>query len=58
LKGDEIVITFKKEEGKRMDDVIGWDLNLFSLDGFSPRYGWIKAYLSHLYHIHRVHKIT
>ena len=57
LKEDEIVITFKKEEGKRVDDVIDWDSNLFSLDGFSPRYGWIKANLSRLYHIHRVHEI-
>ncbi|MHC1636356.1 MAG: RNA-guided endonuclease InsQ/TnpB family protein, partial [Candidatus Methanospirareceae archaeon] len=58
LKEDEIVITFKKEreEGKG-GDVIGWDSNLFSLDGFSPRYGWIRVDLSHLYHIHRVHEI-
>ncbi len=59
LKEDEIVITFKKEkeEGEKRNDVIGWDLNLFSLDGFSPRYGWIKVDLSYLYHIHRVHEI-
>ena len=59
LKEDEIVITFKKEkeEEKKRNDVIGWDLNLFSLDGFSPRYGWIKVDLSPLYHIHRVHEI-
>jgi len=30
---------------------------LFSLDGFSPRYGWIKIDLGGLYHIHRVHEI-
>ena len=58
LKEDEIVITFKKEKEEEIKDTaIGWDLNLFSLDGFSPRYGWIKVDLSHLYHIHRVHEI-
>jgi len=30
---------------------------LFSLDGFSPKFGWIKIDLSKLYHIHRVHEI-
>jgi len=60
LKEDEVIITFKREgegEKKRVDDVVGWDLNLFSLDGFSPKHGWIKVDLSHLYHIHRVHEI-
>jgi len=44
LKEDEIVITFKREreEEKRKDGVIGWDANLFSLDGFSPKHGWIR----------------
>ena len=31
-------------------------MNLFSMDEFSPKYGWIKIDLKHLYHIHRVHE--
>ncbi len=27
------------------------------MDGFSPKYGWIKIDLKYLYHIHRVHEI-
>ena len=27
------------------------------MDGFSPKYGWIKIDLRYLYHIHRVHEI-
>jgi len=39
LKEDEIVITFKKEKEEEMKETaIGRDSNLFSLDGFSPRY--------------------
>jgi len=58
LKENELIITFRKPTEKRKhSECIGWDSNLFSLDGFSPKYGWIKIDLSKLYHIHRVHEI-
>ena len=58
LSEDELIITFKKPTRKRrVVEYIGWDLNLYSLDGFSPKYGWIKIDLKYLYHIHRVHEI-
>jgi len=58
LTRNELLITFRKpKEEKSRAEYIGWDSNLFSLDGFSPRYGWIKIDLSELYHIHRVHEI-
>jgi len=54
----ELVITFRKPvEKKNHVRCIGWDSNLFSLDGFSPRYGWLKIDLGKLYHIHRVHEV-
>jgi len=58
LTKNELIITFRRpKEEKNRAEYIGWDSNLFSLDGFSPRYGWIKIDLSKLYHIHRVHEI-
>jgi len=58
LTKSELIITFRKPvEEKNHVERIGWDLNLFSLDGFSPKYGWIKIDLSKLYHIHRVHEV-
>jgi len=58
LTRNDLVITFRKpKEEKNHAEYIGWDSNLFSLDGFSPKYGWIKIDLSGLYHIHRVHEI-
>jgi len=58
LTRSELIITFRKPiEKKNHAECIGWDSNLFSLDGFSPKYGWIKIDLSKLYHIHRVHEI-
>jgi len=58
LTRNELIITFRRpKEEKNHIEYIGWDSNLFSLDGFSPRYGWIKIDLSELYHIHRVHEI-
>jgi len=58
LRENELIITFRKPiERKNYTGCIGWDLNLFSLDGFSPRYGWIKIDSIKLYHIHRVHEI-
>ena len=58
LKESELIITFRKPMRKgSVTECIGWDLNLHSLDGFSPKYGWIKVDLRYLYHIHRVHEI-
>ncbi len=58
LKEDELIITFRKPlAGRRAVEYIGWDLNKYSLDGFSPKYGWIRVDLGRLYHIHRVHEV-
>ncbi len=58
LKESELVITFRKpREEEKSTTCVGWDLNLRSLDGFSPKYGWIRIDLTQLYHIHRVHEI-
>ncbi len=58
LKEDELIITFRKPlEERKTTEYIGWDLNKYTLDGFSPRYGWIRVDLRHLYHIHRVHEV-
>jgi len=58
LTESELIITFRKPtEKKNHVEYIGWDSNLFSLDGFSPKYGWIKIDLNQLYHIHRVHEV-
>ncbi len=58
LKENELIITFRKPvKETRITEYIGWDLNKCSLDGFSPKYGWIKIDLRRLYHIHRVHEV-
>jgi len=58
LKESELVITFRKPVAEKEPiSFIGWDLNLYSLDGFSPKYGWIKVDLRRLYHVHRVHEV-
>ncbi len=58
LKEDELIITFRKPVvERRIREYIGWDLNKYSLDGFSPKYGWIRIDLRRLYHIHRVHEV-
>ena len=58
LKESELIITFRRELlEKNPFERISWDLNKCSMDGFSPKYGWIKIDLKYLYHIHRVHEI-
>jgi len=58
LKENELVITFRRPvKEEKVSEYIAWDLNKYSLDGFSPKYGWIKIDLRDLYHIHRVHEI-
>ena len=50
LKEEELIITFKKPVRKGSTvEYIGWDLNLYSLDGFSPKHGWIKPEPLHSY---------
>ncbi|MFN4046129.1 MAG: zinc ribbon domain-containing protein, partial [Acidilobaceae archaeon] len=58
LKEDRLIITYRKpvEQGKPILR-IGWDVNMISLDGFSPKIGWIRISLKKLYHIHRAHEI-
>ncbi len=54
----ELIITVRKQvEESAYHEKIGWDLNLFSIDGFSPKYGWIKIDLSKIYHAHKVHEV-
>jgi len=49
LKESELIITFRKKLlEKRPLERIGWDLNKYSIDGFSSRYGWIKIDLKYL----------
>ena len=57
LKENELILTFKRElKEKKPSERIGWDLNKKTMDGFSPKYGWIRVDLRHLYHIHRVYE--
>jgi putative transposase len=57
-KDNELIITFRKPiKRRKIVEHIGWGSNKYSLDGYSPRYGWIKIDLGKLYHIHRVHEI-
>jgi len=56
----ELVITFRKPVEKKninYAECIGWDSNKYSLDGFSPKYGWVRIGLGRLYHIHRAHEL-
>jgi len=58
LKEDELLITFRVPLNEKKEfGYIGWDLNKYSLDGFSLKYGWVRVDLSKLYHIHRVHEV-
>ena len=58
LKESELIIAFRKELSERKSlERIGWDLNKYSVDGFSPKHGWIKIDLRYLYHVHRTHEI-
>ena len=57
LNEEYLIVTFRYEEEKNVKDVIAWDLNVGSLDGFNPELGWIRYDLRKLYHIHRVHEL-
>ena len=43
LKDDRILIPFKSTRVVEVRDVIAWDSNELSLDGFSPQLGFIKV---------------
>ncbi len=58
LRENDLIVTIRKPIDDRKPQIrIGWDLNKYSIDGFSPKLGWIKIDLNRLYHIHRVHEI-
>jgi predicted site-specific integrase-resolvase len=48
LKDDRILIPFKSTRIIEVRDVIAWDSNELSLDGFSPRIGFIRVDLKPL----------
>jgi putative transposase len=48
LKDDRILIPFKSTRIIEVRDVIAWDSNELSLDGFSPRIGFIRVGLKPL----------
>jgi len=48
LKDDRILIPFKSTRIIEVGDVIAWDSNELSLDGFSPRIGFIRVDLKPL----------
>jgi len=37
-------------------EAVGWDSNMHSLDGFSPRWGWIKVDLKPLHTLHTTYR--
>ncbi len=47
-----IHLPVEVEERKNEEHKIGWDLNKYTLDGFSPNLGWIRASLKKLFAIH------
>ena len=52
----------KKKDNKKNNEVpqkvaenIGWDLNKYTMDGFSPELGWIRIDLNRLHKVHSVY---
>lgn len=55
-----LTITFRyreRREDPKAKGYIAWDCNEKSLDGFSPKLGWVKIDLTGLFHIHRVYEL-
>jgi putative transposase len=52
-----LTITFGFNKNEEVKGKIAWDCNEKSLDGFSPKTGWIRANLTMLFHIHRVYEL-
>jgi putative transposase len=52
-----LTVTFRFKRKQETKGKIAWDCNEKSLDGFSPKTGWIRADLTTLFHIHRVYEL-
>ncbi len=53
LKDDELILMFTREkEEEGFDKVIGWDMNIFTMDGYGDEVGAVKISLKELYRIH------
>jgi putative transposase len=52
-----LTVTFRFKRRAETKWRIAWDCNEKSLDGFSPKTGWIRADLTILFHIHRVYEL-
>ncbi|GBC71601.1 hypothetical protein HRbin02_01386 [Candidatus Calditenuaceae archaeon HR02] len=53
-----LTVTFRfREKWMKPNGKIAWDSNEKSLDGFSPKIGWVRADLRELFHIHRVYEL-
>ena len=52
VKNDSISNTVPIQKNKIPIQKIGWDLNKFSMDGFSPDLGWVRIDLKDLYTKH------
>ncbi|MEM0452589.1 MAG: transposase, partial [Nitrososphaerota archaeon] len=57
LNEEYLFIPFRYGEERGVKDIIAWDLNIGTLDGFNPELGWIRYDLRKLYHVHRVHEL-
>ena len=52
-----LTVTFRFKGEQETKGKIAWDCNEKSLDGFSPKTGWVRADLTTLFHIHRVYEL-
>ncbi len=53
LKDNELILMFTREkEEEGLDKVIGWDMNMFSMDGYGDDIGAVKKSIKELYRIH------
>ncbi|MEM1775347.1 MAG: transposase, partial [Nitrososphaerota archaeon] len=57
LNEEYLVIPFRYKEERDVKDIIAWDCNERSLDGFNPKLGWVRVDLTELFHIHRVYEL-
>ena len=55
LKGNELIITFRKKLSFKSSKRVAWDMNLLSMDGFCDK-GWIKVNLKPLYTLHIIYE--
>ncbi|MCD6490699.1 MAG: RNA-guided endonuclease InsQ/TnpB family protein [Candidatus Njordarchaeia archaeon] len=53
LKDKELILMFTKEtEDENISKVIGWDMNMFTMDGYGDEIGAVKKSIKELYRIH------